>query len=53
MLFVTLNSYNDSVMGKPFKGELEKLSDTILWAEKQDVTCLAKFLFKENKDVPL
>lgn len=40
-------------MGKPFKGELEKLSGTIRWAEKQDVTSLAKFLFAEDKRVPL
>lgn len=40
-------------MGKPFKGELEKLSDTIRWAETQDVTGLAKFLFAEDKHVPL
>ena len=40
-------------MGKPFKGELEKLSGTIKWAEKQDVTRLAKFLFEENKETPL
>lgn len=40
-------------MGKPFKGELEKLSSTIKWAEKQDVMRLAKFLFEENKETPL
>ena len=40
-------------MGKPFKEELEKLSDTIRWAEKQDVASLAKFLFAEDKRVPL
>lgn len=40
-------------MGKPFKGELEKLQGTIKWAEKQDVTSLAKFLFAEDKRVPL
>ena len=40
-------------MGKPFKGELKKLSDTIRWAEKQDVASLAKFLFAEDKRVPL
>ena len=40
-------------MGKPFKGELEKLSDTIQWAEQQDVMRLAKFLFEENKQTPL
>lgn len=40
-------------MGKPFKGELEKLSSTIKWAEQQDVTELAKFLFVENRQTPL
>ena len=41
------------IMGKPFKGELEKLSETIRWAEQQDVTRLARFLFAENKQTPL
>ena len=40
-------------MGKPFKGELEKLAGTIKWAEQQDVTRLARFLFVENKQIPL
>ena len=40
-------------MGKPFKGELKKLSETIRWAEQQDVTRLAHFLFAENKQIPL
>ena len=40
-------------MGKPFKGELEKLSDTIRWAEGQDVTSLSKFLFAEDRQTPL
>lgn len=40
-------------MGKPFKGELKKLSETIRWAEQQDVTRLAQFLFAENKQIPL
>ena len=40
-------------MGKPFKGELKKLSETIRWAEQQDVTRLAGFLFAENKQIPL
>ena len=40
-------------MGKPFKGELKMLSDTIRWAEQQDVTRLARFLFAENKQIPL
>ena len=40
-------------MGKPFNSELEKLQDTIKWAERQDVTHLAKFLFADDKRVPL
>lgn len=40
-------------MGKPFKEELKKLSETIRWAEQQDVTRLAWFLFAENKQIPL
>ena len=40
-------------MGKPFKGELNKLPETIRWAELQDVTRLARFLFVENKQTPL
>lgn len=40
-------------MGKPFKEELKKLSETIRWAEQQDVTRLAQFLFEENKQIPL
>ena len=40
-------------MGKPFKDELKKLSETIRWAEQQDVTRLARFLFAENKQIPL
>lgn len=40
-------------MGKPFKEELKKLSETIQWAELQDVTRLACFLFAENKRIPL
>ena len=40
-------------MGKPFKGELKKLSETIRWAEQQDVTRIARFLFAENKQIPL
>ena len=40
-------------MGKPFKGELKMLSETIRWAEQQDVTSLARFLFAENKQIPL
>ena len=41
------------LMGKPFKGELNKLSETIRWAERQDVTRLARFLFSEDKQIPL
>lgn len=40
-------------MGKPFKGELENLRGTIKWAEKQDCSRLAKFLFEEKKETPL
>lgn len=40
-------------MGKPFNSELEKLADTIEWAERQDVTRLSKFLFAEDKQTPL
>lgn len=40
-------------MGKPFKGELEKLSSTIEWAERQDVTDLSKFLFGKDRQTPL
>lgn len=40
-------------MGKPFKEELKKLSETIRWAEQQDVTRLARFLFAENEQIPL
>lgn len=40
-------------MGKPFKGELKKLSETIQWAEKQDVTRLSKYLFEEDRHIPL
>ena len=40
-------------MGKPFKGELKMLSETIRWAEQQDVTRLAWFLFVEDKQIPL
>lgn len=40
-------------MGKPFKGELKKLSEIIRWAELQDVTRLAQFLFAEDKQIPL
>lgn len=39
-------------MGKPFKGELEKLQSTIKWAEKQDVTALRSF-FSINAGTPL
>ena len=40
-------------MGKPFKNELEILSHTIRWAEKQDIVSLSNFLFVENKQLPL
>ena len=39
-------------MGKPFKGELEKLAGTIKWAEQQDVTALRSF-FSLNAGTPL
>ena len=39
-------------MGKPFKGELEKLTGTIKWAEQQDVTALRSF-FSLNAGTPL
>lgn len=39
-------------MGKPFKGELTKLRDTIKWAEAQDVTALRSF-FAVNAGTPL
>ena len=41
------------IMGKPFKGELKKLSETIQWAEKQDVTRLSKYLFEVDRHIPL
>ncbi|MBQ6179814.1 MAG: HAD hydrolase family protein [Bacteroidales bacterium] len=40
-------------MGKPFNSELEKLHDTIRWAEEQDVSILSEFLFVENRQTPL
>lgn len=40
-------------MGKPFNSELEILPCTVEWAEKQDVTSLSKFLFAEDKQIPL
>ena len=40
-------------MGKPFNIELTQLPDTIKWAEQQDVSCLSRFLFEENKETPL
>lgn len=39
-------------MGKPFNSELEKLHDTIRWAEEQDVTDLRLF-FSVNAGCPL
>lgn len=41
------------IMGKPFKEELKIVSKTIQWAEQQDVTCLTRFLFTENRQIPL
>ncbi len=40
-------------MGKPFNRELNNIPDTIKWAEGQDVTRLSKFLFEEDKQIPL
>ena len=40
-------------MGRPFKNELQILSQTIKWAEEQDIVSLSKFLFAENKQLPL
>lgn len=40
-------------MGKPFNSELEKISDTIKWAEEQDMSLLSRYLFVENKQTPL
>ena len=40
-------------MGKPFKRELEKINDTIKWAEEQDVAALRTFLYDGNKQIPL
>ena len=40
-------------MGKPFKSELEKIKDTIHWAEQQDVSSLSKFLFEDDKRTSL
>lgn len=40
-------------MGKPFNSELEKLHDTIRWAEEQDVSILSEFLFVESRQTPL
>lgn len=39
-------------MGKPFNRELEKITDTIKWAEEQDVTALRSF-FSVNAGNPL
>ena len=35
-------------MGKPFNNELRMLKSTIEWAERQDVTCLTEFLFRQG-----
>ena len=40
-------------MGKPFNSELALLSSTIKWAEEQDVSSLTKFLFVEDRQIPL
>jgi len=40
-------------MGKPFNSELEKISDTIKWAEEQDTSPLSRYLFAENRQTPL
>ena len=40
-------------MGKPFNSELEKIPDTIKWAEEQDVLLLSRFLFVEGRQTPL
>lgn len=40
-------------MGKPFNNELEILKSTVEWAESQDITLLSKFLFEENRQIPL
>lgn len=40
-------------MGKPFNSELEKISDTIKWAEEQDTSLLSRYLFAENRQTPL
>lgn len=39
-------------MGKPFNSELERISDTIIWAEEQDVKALRSF-FSVNVGTPL
>ncbi len=39
-------------MGKPFKKELEKIKNTICWAEKIDVDEFRKFIFN-NSNTPL
>lgn len=39
-------------MGKPFKSELEKIKDTICWAEKSDINEFRKFIFN-NQNTPL
>ena len=39
-------------MGKPFKKELEKIKDTICWAEKSDISEFRKFIFN-NQNIPL
>lgn len=40
-------------MGKPFNSELGIINNTIKWAELQDVSCISKFLFFEDRQIPL
>lgn len=40
-------------MGKPFDNELMMLKSTVEWADMQDVSLLADFLFQQNVQKPL
>lgn len=40
-------------MGKPFNNELMMLKSTVEWADHQDVSCLANFLFQQDTQLPL
>lgn len=40
-------------MGKPFNSELEKISGTIQWADQQDVSDIAAYLFNEERGTSL